>query len=71
MKIKKITRQNRRDFSAIMICEFCNHESENKYGYDDDHYHNVVIPEMKCKSCGKASGKPTPTKTKYPQGMQV
>ena len=66
MKIKKITSQARRDFSAIMVCEHCGKEDFNKYGYDDDNYHNNVIPNMKCKSCGEKS--PTdyvPAETKY------
>ena len=55
MKIKKITRRNRRDFTAIMICEHCDHIFENKYGYDDTYYHSKIIPKMKCNKCGKIS----------------
>jgi len=66
MKIKKITSQYRRDFSAIMVCEHCGKEENNKYGYDDDNYHNNVIPNMKCKSCGeKAPIDCVPVATKY------
>lgn len=66
MKIKKITSQHRRDFSAIMICEHCGAEDINEYGYDDNNYHVNVIPNMKCKSCGeKSSTGYIPARTKY------
>lgn len=51
MKIKRITSQYRNDFSAIMVCEHCNHEQELTTGYDDDIYHLYVIPKMLCQSC--------------------
>ena len=54
MKIKKITYQNRRDFSAILVCEYCGYE-EKGGGYDDRNFHYNVIPKMKCKQCGKSS----------------
>ncbi len=56
MKIKKITSQHRRDFTAIMVCEHCGNEEENKGGYDDVFYHGNVIPNMYCSSCGKKAG---------------
>lgn len=69
MKIKQITNQYRRDFSADMKCEFCNHEEKLTSGYDDRNYHDNVVPNMKCKSCGEStiSGKGTVdnTPTKY------
>lgn len=66
MKIKEITYQHRRDFTATMLCEHCNHECINKYGYDDDNYHQNVIPAMKCPNCGKISSDTyRPLKTKY------
>jgi ribosomal protein L37AE/L43A len=52
MKIKKITSQIRRDFSAIYECEHCNSTQEGG-GYDDSYFHTEVIPKMECKSCGK------------------
>lgn len=72
MKIKRITDQHRRDFSAIMECEHCGHEVENPYGYDDANYHNNVIPAMKCAECGKSAADDyRPLATKYPEGAQV
>lgn len=71
MKIKQITWQHRRDFEAIFICENCGNE-EKHTGYDDSYFHNEVIPDMKCKSCGKkADENYRPLTTKYPDGYQV
>ena len=72
MKIKKINSQNRRDFYADMQCEHCDHIEKNVPGYDDKHFHETVIPEMKCKNCNKTSGEYyRPITTKYPEGVQV
>lgn len=69
MKIKQITNQHRRDFSAIMKCEFCQKETKLNSGYDDRYYHDNVIPNMKCSKCLKSTlskdGKITKTATKY------
>jgi ribosomal protein L37AE/L43A len=54
MKIKKILNQSRRDFTAIYECEHCSNCITGA-GYDDSFYHNTVIPNMICKSCGKQS----------------
>jgi transcription elongation factor Elf1 len=71
MKIKKITYQNRRDFKAIFECEHCGHNVE-KWGYDDENFHNNVIPKMICEKCGKTVGEDyRPFTTKYPEGMEV
>ncbi len=75
MKIKEIVNQHRRDFTAIMYCEFCKTESINNSGYDDDNYHQNVIPKMKCKNCNESTlskgGTIENTQTKYPEGFQV
>lgn len=75
MKIKSITSQHRRDYTAIMKCEFCNKEDLDNSGYDDRYYHDNVIPNMKCNSCGKSTisekGDIEKTPTKYPEGFQV
>lgn len=52
MKIKDFISQNRRDFVAIFICEHCKNEVE-KNGYDDNFFHETVIPDMVCNVCGK------------------
>lgn len=68
MKIKEITNQYRRDFTAIYECEFCG-ATEKGYGYDDSNFHNNVIPNMECKECHKKSGVVTSTATN-PDWMQ-
>lgn len=71
MKIQSILTQNRRDFTAIYECEHCGH-SEKGNGYDDNHFHTKVIPDMVCKKCGqKAGDNYRPLQTKYRDGMQV
>jgi len=71
MKIKKITYQSRRDFTAIYECEHCKHE-ETGSGYDDANFHNNVIPDMKCKKCKKKSGEDyRPIAPKYSQNTVV
>lgn len=73
MRIKKINSQTRRDFYADYECEHCGHIDENKPGYDDAHFHNNVIPDMKCPSCGKTADKENyrPLSTKYPETAVV
>jgi len=54
MKIKEILSQSRRDFQAIYVCEHCGTEEKGS-GYDDDYFHNQVIPKRVCKNCGKTA----------------
>ena len=73
MRIKEILSQHRRDFRALFICPFCGHE-EVKPGYDDVYFHQNVIPEMKCKKCGKTEqdgANYRPLSTKYTEGFQI
>ena len=65
MKIKEILSQSRRDFTAVFVCEHCEHEVTTR-GYDDDYFHASVIPQMKCKQCDKVSSDTyRPLKTKH------
>lgn len=50
MRIKKILSRNRRDFQAVYECEHCKNTYEDS-GYDDAHFHESVVPNMKCKLC--------------------
>lgn len=71
MRIKKIISQYRRDFQAVYECEHCGHTMKG-YGYDDDFFHNEVIPNKVCPKCGKKAGENyRPLAPKYPDGMQV
>ena len=47
--------QSRRDYTALMECEFCGHQQIDDSGYDDRNYHDNVIPNQKCKSCNKST----------------
>jgi transcription elongation factor Elf1 len=75
MKIKKLISQHRRDFTALMECEFCQHQEMDNSGYDDRYYHDNVIPNMKCKECGESTiskgGEIEKVQTKYPEGFQI
>ena len=72
MKIIKIVSQSRRDMEVDMQCESCNHIEGRVYVYDDDNFHENVIPAMKCKNCGETSPKNyRPLKTKYDEFQQV
>ena len=68
MKIQEITSQNRRDFHAIYECEFCGKTYEGS-GYDDSYFHQQVIPEKKCKSCGKSTNLDTPKNVEPPRPL--
>lgn len=71
MRIKKITWQHRRDFSAVYECEHCGYTEEGS-GYDDGNFHQNVVPKMVCKKCGKtASADYRPLTTKYPDWVQI
>jgi len=72
VKIKEIKSQNRRDFRADYECEHCGHIEKESYGYDDAHFHNNVIPEMKCPECSKkASETYRPLAPMYPSEQTV
>jgi transcription elongation factor Elf1 len=71
MKIKEITIQHRRDFTAIYECEHCGY-TETGSGYDDANFHNNVIPQIECKICGKKTNENyRPLTTKYPEDYQI
>jgi len=73
MRIKEILSQNRRDFTAIYICH-CGHKTKGD-GYDDEHFHNNVIPNMACTKCGQtakdAAEEYRPLATKYEEWRQI
>ena len=71
MRIKKILRQHRRDFTALYECEHCGALKEDS-GYDDEYFHMNIVPTMKCPECGKIADRDyRPLSTKYPEGQQV
>ena len=53
MRIKKILSWHHlREFTALFVCEHCGAE-QTVNGYDDQGFHQHVIPAMKCTACGK------------------
>ncbi len=71
MRIEEIITQNRRDFKARYICEHCGNTEEG-WGYDDNNFHQNVIPAMICEKCGKKAPEDyIPCRTKYPDGMII
>ncbi len=61
MKLHVITWQHRSDFEAILHCEHCGEFQSMGYGYDDDRFHEKVIPTIKCVACGKRSNEIIPS----------
>jgi len=57
MQIKQKISQSRRDFTADYQCEHCGN-IQRAYGYDDEYFHQNVIPRMECHECGKTATAP-------------
>lgn len=53
MRLIKVTSRLGRDFWGDLECEFCKHPQKLNSGYDDNYFHQNVIPGMKCEACGK------------------
>ena len=71
MKIKKITSQIRRDFTAIYECEHCGN-TETRDGYDDEYFHRNVIPAMVCVKCQRtADDSYRPLAPKYSENQVI
>lgn len=72
MRIKTINSQNRRDFYADYECEHCGYIKKNSSGYDDNNFHQNVIPKMKCPKCNKTAHEDyKPLGTKYPADQVI
>jgi C4-type Zn-finger protein len=54
MKLVEKLNQHRRDFQGEYECQGCGHIETDQgcYSYDDDYFHDQVIPKMQCKNCG-------------------
>lgn len=55
MFIRKYKTQHRRDFTALLECEGCKHQENLETGYDDEYYHNEILPNRKCPNCGETT----------------
>lgn len=53
MRITEIPSHHRNDFCADMVCEHCGATQKLTTGYNDDYYHNTVIPAISCPVCTK------------------
>lgn len=54
-----------------ICCPHCGYEKED-WGYDDNYFHQKVIPDMKCLKCGKTENSDyVPRQTKYPENMEI
>ena len=53
MKITSFLSQHRNDFTASIECEHCGRPAKLMTGYHDTHYHERVLPSMRCGGCGK------------------
>ena len=75
MKVLEIYNQHRRDCHVDMECQSCKTKQTITTGYDDSNYWVNIVPNMKCKKCGKSTIDlnlyAEEIKTKYPEGMQV
>jgi C4-type Zn-finger protein len=77
MKLIEKISQSRRDFQGKYECQGCGHieEEKGKYSYDDNYFHDNVIPKMKCAKCGKSTldlgVENERLSTKYPDGFQI
>ena len=45
------------DIYAEFECEHCGNIQNNVSGYNDDNFHENVIPSWECKKCGKKRAK--------------
>ena len=66
MKIKMVTFKHGNDFAATLECEHCQNLQELHTGYNDNYYHENVLPEISCKKCGKSRNN---KETNNPDGL--
>lgn len=55
MRVTRRYNQFRRDLSIDMECEGCGEKDTYASAYDDRNFWDNVVPEFKCKSCGKST----------------
>lgn len=75
MKVTRRYNQHRRDLSIDMECEGCGTEDSYGSAYDDSNFWVNVVPNFKCKNCGKSTKdlgvEVEDTHTRYPEGFQI
>lgn len=55
MQIIQTYNWSRRDFYYDAKCEHCQYKTSDNSGYDDAHYYNEVVPDIKCPKCGEST----------------
>lgn len=75
MIVTKRYNQYRRDLDIDMKCEGCGVTDTYTSAYDDSNFWVNVVPDFKCKECGKSSKdfgtEITDIGTRYPEGFQI
>lgn len=75
MKVTRRYNQHRRDLHIDMVCEGCGAEDTDNSAYDDENFWVNVVPNFKCKNCGKSTKDlgldAEDTHTRYPEGYQI
>lgn len=81
MRIKTKEWQHRRDFHAVYQCEHCGvlttsepsgrPDNGTANGYDDAYFHQHVIPNWECPSCGKSSDGVASSSPSVPAGVEL
>ena len=56
MRILKIVSRYRNEFYALFECEQCG-QQDRRSGYDDENFHQNVIPKIECSKCGAVAPK--------------
>lgn len=52
MYIVKVRSRHRNDFYADLGCEHCGESEANAPCYEDENFHQNVMPKFWCKGCG-------------------
>ena len=75
MKVSRRYDQHRRDLTIDMKCENCKATDIYNSAYDDRNFWDNVVPDFKCKKCGKSSNdlgiQADAIATHYPEGFQI
>jgi len=57
---------------VVLECEHCGAQETDPGGYDDRHYHEVVIPAIPCNVCEQKAGEDyVPRQPKYSENEIV
>lgn len=57
MKIEKLLEENLYTFSAMLLCEFCEHKQKLFRGFNSLYYKTTILNNIPCHKCGKETNK--------------